>query len=66
MKIFSFIHGGAPASASAFPDDGGDRMVWLRDPLSHPAIEQMSERELADLPFRTTAGPTATERCRSA
>lgn len=24
---------------------------WLRDPLSHPAIEAMVERERADLPF---------------
>jgi hypothetical protein len=23
------------------------------DPLQHPALERMSERELADLPFRT-------------
>lgn len=24
---------------------------WIRDPLSHPAIEAMDERQLADLPF---------------
>jgi len=24
---------------------------WMRDPLSHPDIDAMSERELADLPF---------------
>lgn len=24
---------------------------WNRDPLSHPDLEIMSERELADLPF---------------
>ncbi|EFL90889.1 hypothetical protein R2A130_2557 [Ahrensia sp. R2A130] len=24
---------------------------WRRDPLSHPAIQQMSERERADVPF---------------
>jgi len=28
------------------------RLQWRRDPLSHPAIEAMSERELGDLPFR--------------
>ena len=25
--------------------------VWDRDPLQHPAIAVMDERELADLPF---------------
>lgn len=24
---------------------------WCKDPLSHPDLELMSERELADLPF---------------
>ncbi|WP_299407213.1 hypothetical protein [uncultured Roseobacter sp.] len=24
---------------------------WKRDPLSHPALRQMSKRELSDLPF---------------
>jgi hypothetical protein len=32
--------------------DQDTRLRWLRDPLSHPALEAMSERELADLPFR--------------
>ena len=30
------------------PDTTWDR----RDPLSHPAITRMSQRELADLPFK--------------
>ena len=25
--------------------------TWYRDPLSHPSISRMSERERADLPF---------------
>lgn len=25
--------------------------VWRRDPLSHPVLQQMSQRELGDLPF---------------
>lgn len=29
-----------------------DKLQWLRDPLSHPALESMSQRELGDLPFR--------------
>ena len=28
------------------------RLQWRRDPLSHPAIKAMSERERGDLPFR--------------
>lgn len=24
---------------------------WRRDPLSHPAVQAMSQRELGDLPF---------------
>jgi hypothetical protein len=27
-------------------------LQWVRDPLSHPTLEGMSERELGDLPFR--------------
>ena len=27
-------------------------LAWVCDPLSHPALQTMSERELADLPFR--------------
>ncbi len=27
-------------------------LQWVRDPLSHPVLESMSERELGDLPFR--------------
>ncbi len=32
----------APAATEAF---------WHRDPLSHPALQAMSQRELGDLPF---------------
>lgn len=32
--------------------DAETRLHWFRDPLSHPAIEAMSQRELGDLPFR--------------
>jgi hypothetical protein len=40
-----------------------ERAAWLRDPLSHPAIEAMAERELADLPFdRRSFGPVANPR----
>lgn len=29
--------------------------TWLNDPLSHPALGAMSERELGDVPFRLSA-----------
>jgi hypothetical protein len=31
---------------------------WVTDPLSHPALDTMSERELGDVPFRLTARRT--------
>ncbi|MFD2057472.1 hypothetical protein ACFSQT_31630 [Mesorhizobium calcicola] len=34
---------------------------WLTDPLSHPVLNTMSERELGDVPFRLTARRTAHE-----
>jgi len=32
--------------------DAQARLQWCRDPLSHPVLDGMSERELGDLPFR--------------
>lgn len=32
-------------------DDRSDQALWHRDPLSHPDLKRMSERELADLTF---------------
>jgi hypothetical protein len=34
---------------------------WVTDPLSHPVLDTMSERELGDMPFRLTARRTAYE-----
>ncbi|TIN27392.1 MAG: hypothetical protein E5Y31_13300 [Mesorhizobium sp.] len=34
---------------------------WLTDPLSHPVLDTMSERELGDVPFRLTARRTVHE-----
>jgi hypothetical protein len=34
---------------------------WVIDPLSHPVLDIMSERELGDIPFRMTARRTAYE-----
>ncbi len=33
------------------PLDAEAVAAWRRDPLSHPALNAMSERELADLPL---------------
>jgi hypothetical protein len=66
MKIFSLFdrRGRVPPQPEGvlLAEDVG----WSRDPLSHPTIEHMSQRELADLPFRMTAMPTPLECCRPA
>ncbi|MDR6756054.1 hypothetical protein J2Y48_001344 [Mycoplana sp. BE70] len=38
----------------AVPPSGDDTVAadWIRDPLAHPQIEAMGERQRADLPFR--------------
>lgn len=61
MKIFSLSKLFVDVPWDPRQDDVERRSAWLRDPLSHPAIEQMSQRELADLPFRRTARPTLLE-----
>ena len=61
MKIFSISKLFFEVPGESEGDSREERMAWLRDPLSHPAIEHMSQRELADLPFRRTATPTALE-----
>ncbi|WP_246135960.1 hypothetical protein [Mesorhizobium intechi] len=38
-----------------------DTQTWLTDPLSHPVLGAMSERELGDVPFRLTARRTVHE-----
>ncbi|WP_144377297.1 hypothetical protein [Mesorhizobium amorphae] len=45
------------------PTDG-DIAGWVRDPLSHPVLDTMSERELGDMPFRLTARRTDFETAR--
>lgn len=49
MKIFSIL--ARPVGPEAKPYSEDERVTWIRDPLSHPELEQMSVRELADLPF---------------
>ncbi|MCT7374784.1 hypothetical protein [Chelativorans salis] len=38
----------------AIKDYADDQSGWRRDPLSHPDLATMNERELADLPFEPT------------
>lgn len=45
-----------PSDRDSVPAD------WIRDPLAHPEIEAMDERQLGDLPFRAfPAGKAACE-----
>lgn len=55
MKILSLLR-----AFSATSDGSRDEEVarWVVDPLSHPVLETMSERELGDMPFRLTARRT--------
>ncbi|MBX3569056.1 MAG: hypothetical protein KF914_13425 [Rhizobiaceae bacterium] len=54
MQLFSMIarwrHGAEPPLRD---DEEGAR--WVRDPLSHPDLASMSQRELGDLPMRRPA-----------
>lgn len=34
-----------------YRSEPADEVRWRRDPLAHPAIRAMSQREIADLPF---------------
>ncbi|CAH2407572.1 hypothetical protein [Mesorhizobium ventifaucium] len=61
MKILSLLgcFSAAGARQSRSHESGATR--WATDPLSHPVLNTMSERELGDLPFRLTARRTAYE-----
>lgn len=59
MKISSMLQRlfGSPRCPESCMSDAG----WWRDPLSHPALERMSQRDLGDLPFRRSARRTERE-----
>ncbi|MBZ9658413.1 hypothetical protein LB523_05105 [Mesorhizobium sp. ESP-6-4] len=59
MKILSFLKG--LCGTEARPPEDGEIARWIIDPLSHPVLDTMSERELGDMPFRLTARRTAYE-----
>ncbi|RUU80545.1 hypothetical protein [Mesorhizobium sp. M7A.F.Ca.MR.362.00.0.0] len=50
------------ASGPYEPRQDSEAQRWLIDPLSHPVLNTMSERELGDVPFRLTARRTVHER----
>lgn len=54
MKIISILRRLSTARAADL-FDLEERTRWLRDPLTHPDVEMMTERELADLPFNRNA-----------
>jgi hypothetical protein len=49
------------ASTPYKPRGENEAQGWLTDPLSHPVLNTMSERELGDVPFRLTARRTVHE-----
>ena len=66
MKILSFLKGLSGIETRHGPQDHEEIARWVVDPLSHPVLEMMSERELGDMPFRLTARRTAYETATSA
>lgn len=65
MKILSLLKGLSGLDMKQGRSDEGELARWVVDPLSHPVLEMMSERELGDMPFRLTARRTVYEsRCR--
>ncbi|MER8635746.1 hypothetical protein [Mesorhizobium sp. M1365] len=60
MKILSWLGAFSPIGTQPHQDDS-EATSWVTDPLSHPVLDTMSERELADMPFRLTARRTRFE-----
>ena len=61
MKILSLLSAFFAATAGQDRRHDGEIARWVVDPLSHPVLDTMSERELGDMPFRQTACRTAYE-----
>lgn len=58
LSLLTFFS--APGTGQSLPHES-ETARWVIDPLSHPVLETMSERELGDVPFRLTAQRTAYE-----
>ncbi|WP_331373671.1 hypothetical protein [Sinorhizobium chiapasense] len=63
LKILSMFN----RAASTSSDRTETSLKWQRDPLQHPDLARMDERELADLPFPGWPWPRAVgEHCECA
>ena len=60
MKILSLLRDFFVVDAQQHPRHESETR-WVIDPLSHPVLDTMSERELGDVPFRLTARRTVHE-----
>jgi hypothetical protein len=61
MKILSLLRVFSAAGTRQDRRHESETIRWVIDPLSHPVLDTMSERELGDVPFRLTARRTAYE-----
>lgn len=61
LKILSLLKIFLAGRARQEPRPENEVARWLVDPLSHPVLDTMSERELGDVPFRLTARRTVYE-----
>jgi hypothetical protein len=61
MKILSLLRGFSVPRTGQSRSHESETTQWATDPLSHPVLDTMSQRELADVPFRLTARRTAYE-----
>jgi hypothetical protein len=65
MKIISILRSLSTAAEVGERRRSTEPAEWLRDPLAHPDLDAMSERELADLPFARSGPvmPACGDRC---
>ncbi|UVC14809.1 hypothetical protein [Mesorhizobium onobrychidis] len=61
MKILSLLRVFSVPGSRQSRSPQSETTRWATDPLSHPVLDTMSERELGDVPFRLTARRTAYE-----
>ncbi|AZO48528.1 MAG: hypothetical protein EOS54_17070 [Mesorhizobium sp.] len=61
MKILSLLNGLVVAGGGQGARYESEIARWVADPLAHPVLDTMSERELGDMPFRLTARRTSYE-----
>ena len=61
VKILSLLRVFSAADTPQGRRGDSEFINWVTDPLSHPVLDTMSERELGDMPFRLTARRTVYE-----